>query len=112
MACGINVAAVFTVTFVLGAIIAALGGAFTAPRISVTPGIGVEVIVLAFAVSVIGGLGSVGGAVIGAALVGFVRAASVHLMPEVELFVIYGVMALVLAVRPYGLFAPQELRKI
>ncbi len=112
MAFGINVTAVFTVTFILGAILAALGGAFTAPRISVTPGIGVEVIVLAFAVSVIGGLGSIGGAMIGAVLIGFVRVASVHLLPEVEIFVIYGVMALVLAVRPYGLFAPHEARKI
>jgi branched-chain amino acid transport system permease protein len=49
---------------------------------------------------------------IGAVLIGFVRVASVHLLPEVEIFVIYGVMALVLAVRPYGLFAPHEARKI
>ena len=67
---------------------------------------------LAFAVAVIGGLGSIGGAMIGALIVGLVRAAAVHLMPEVELFVIYGVMALVLAVRPHGLFARPEARKI
>ncbi len=112
VALGINVPAIFTVTFILGAMLAALGGAFTAPKISVFPGIAVEVIVLAFAVVVIGGLGSVGGAMIGALLVGLARAAAVHLFPEVELFVIYGVMALVLAVRPHGLFAAPEARKI
>lgn len=109
---GINVTAVFTTTFVVGAMLGALGGAFTAPKISVVPGMGVEVIVLAFAVVVIGGLGSIGGAMIGALMVGFARAAAVHLFPEGELFVIYGVMSLVLAVRPHGLFARPEVRKI
>ena len=65
-AMGINVARMFTATFVIGAMLGALGGAITAPAISVVPGIGVDVIVLAFAVSVIGGLGSVAGAAIGA----------------------------------------------
>lgn len=109
---GINVGLVFTLTFIVGAVLAALGGALTAPKISVTPGIGVEVIVLAFAVAVTGGLGSIGGAIVGAGLIGLARAAAVHLLPEAELFVIYGVMALVLSVRPYGLFAPAEVRKI
>jgi branched-chain amino acid transport system permease protein len=72
----------------------------------------VEVIVLAFAVVVIGGLGSVGGAALGAIIVGLVRSASVHFLPEVELFSIYLVMALVLAFRPRGLFVAAEARKI
>ncbi|MGF1609425.1 MAG: branched-chain amino acid ABC transporter permease [Kiloniellales bacterium] len=112
MAVGINVTALFAATFALGAVLAALGGAVSAPKISVVPGIGVEVIVLAFAVVVIGGLGSIGGAMLGAVVVGLARAASVHLLPEAELFVIYAAMALVLAVRPYGLFAKPEARKI
>ena len=74
--------------------------------------IGVEVIVLAFAVVAIGGLGSVGGAFIGALLVGESRAAAVHLVPQVELFVIYAVMALVLVFRPQGLFTRAQPRKI
>ena len=86
--------------------------AVMAPKISVTLGIGVEVIVLAFAVVAIGGLGSVEGALIGALIVGLARAASVQLFPEVELFVIYGVMALVLAFRPFGLFTRAQARKI
>jgi len=112
VAFGINVTAVFLVTFIIGSMLGALGGAFTAPKVSVVPGIGVEVIVLAFAVVVIGGLGSIGGAMIGALIVGLARAAAVHLLPQAELFVIYGVMSLVLAFRPHGLFARPATRKI
>ena len=79
---------------------------------SVVPGMGVEIIVLAFAVVVIGGMGSIEGAAVGALLVGLSRAAAVHYAPEFELFVIYGVMALVLAVRPQGLFGRVLARKI
>jgi branched-chain amino acid transport system permease protein len=111
-AMGINVRRVFMVTFVLGTFLGALAGALTAPAISVTPGIGVEVIVLAFAVVVVGGLGSVGGAAVGAVLVGLARATAVHLAPEIELFVIYFVMSLILAVRPQGLFGRTVARKI
>ncbi|MDE0941734.1 MAG: branched-chain amino acid ABC transporter permease [Alphaproteobacteria bacterium] len=111
-AMGINVTVVFTATFVIGAIMGALGGAYIAPTISVSPGIGVEVIVLAFAVVVIGGMGSIPGALIGSLLVGISRAAAVHKFPEIELFVIYAIMALVLAIRPEGLFAPAQARKI
>jgi branched-chain amino acid transport system permease protein len=70
------------------------------------------VIVLAFAVVVIGGLGSLGGAALGALIVGLVRSAAVHYRPELELFSVYIVMALVLIVRPKGLFAVPEPRKI
>jgi branched-chain amino acid transport system permease protein len=111
-AMGINVPRVYMVAFTLGAVLAALGGAFTAPMISVVPGIAVEVIVLAFAVVVIGGLGSMAGAALGALIVGLVRAAAVHLVPVLELFTIYLVMAVVLAVRPHGLFARREVRRI
>lgn len=109
---GVNVAKVFAVTFVIGAILGALGGAVTAPKVSVTPSMGVEVIVLAFAVVAIGGMGSVTGAIVGALMVGFARAAAVHLLPEIELFVIYAVMAIVLVLRPEGLFVRAKARKI
>jgi branched-chain amino acid transport system permease protein len=111
-ALGVDVRAIFLVTFTLGATLAALGGALTAPTVSVVPGMGVEVIVLAFAVVVIGGLGSMPGAALGALVVGLVRSAAVHYYPEVELFSIYLVMALVLAFRPRGLFVAPEARKI
>ena len=112
VAMGVNVRAMFAATFVVGSVLGALAGALTAPAISVSPGIGVEVIVLAFAVVVVGGLGSIEGAIVGSLLVGLSRAAAVHLAPEIELFVIYGVMSLVLAVRPKGLFGRTLARKI
>ena len=111
-ALGINVNRIYLVTFTLGTTLAAAGGALTAPTVSVVPGMGVEVIVLAFAVVVIGGLGSMPGAALGALTVGLVRSAAVHLFPQVELFSIYVVMALVLAFRPRGLFVAAEARKI
>jgi branched-chain amino acid transport system permease protein len=111
-AMGINVDRVYMVTFTLGAMLAGLGGALTAPMIAVSPGIGVEVIVLSFAVVVIGGLGSLGGAALGALMVGLVRSAAVRWWPEGELFIVFFVMALVLIVRPKGLFSPPEARKI
>ncbi len=112
VAMGVNLSRVYVVTFALGAVLASVGGAFTAPMISVVPGIGVEVIVLAFAVVVIGGLGSLEGAAAGALLIGLVRAAAVHLLPVLELFTIYLVMAAVLLVRPLGLFGRAEARRI
>jgi len=111
-AMGINVGKYYLVTFTFGSMLAALAGSFTAPTVSVVPGLGVEVIVLSFAVVVIGGLGSLPGAALGAVIVGLVRSFSVHYMPQVELFVIYFVMAMVLAFRPRGLFSLAEPRKI
>ena len=109
---GVNVTVVYTVTFAIGAMLGALGGAVMAPKISVTLGIGVEVIVLAFAVVATGGMGSIAGALIGALIVGLARAGAVHLVPQLELFVIYAVMALVLIFRPHGLFTQAAPRKI
>jgi branched-chain amino acid transport system permease protein len=111
-ALGINVPRIDVLAFALGTFLAALGGAFTAPMISVEPGMGVSVIVLAFAVVAIGGLGSIGGAALGCIVVGIARAAAVHLFPEIELFVIYALMVAVLLWRPQGLFGAIELRKI
>lgn len=112
VALGVNVPRVYTIAFILGAFFAAMGGAFTAPMLSVVPGIGVEVIVLSFAVVAIGGLGSIGGAALGSILVGLARAAAVHLFPELDLFAIYLIMALVLLFRPQGLFGQMEMRRI
>ncbi|MBZ7924303.1 branched-chain amino acid ABC transporter permease [Ensifer adhaerens] len=109
---GVDVRKVFVATFVAGSILAALGGAFTAPKISVAPGMGVEVIVIAFAIVAVGGMGSIQGALAAALLVGVFRAAAVHLVPSIEMFVVYLVMAAVLAVRPYGLFTRSKPRVI
>jgi branched-chain amino acid transport system permease protein len=111
-AMGVNVTRVFIGAFTVGVFLAALGGAFTAPKISVQPGISITVILLSFAVVVIGGLGSVEGAAIAALLVGVARSAAIHLMPSAELFIVYLVMAAVLAFRPEGLFQRVAPRKI
>ncbi|HEX5514288.1 MAG TPA: branched-chain amino acid ABC transporter permease [Gammaproteobacteria bacterium] len=111
-AMGIAVRRYYLATFTVGTMLAALGGALTAPTVSVVPGMGVEVIVLAFAVVVIGGLGSLPGAALGALIVGLLRSAAVHYVPALELFAIYFVMALVLIVRPKGLFADEQVRSI
>lgn len=111
-AIGINVNLVFTVAFTVGALAAALGGAFVAPKIAVVPQFALEVVVLAFAVIAIGGMGSIEGAAIGAIIVSFARALAIHLAPEVELMAVYLIMILVLVVRPQGLFGEAELRRI
>lgn len=109
---GVNVSRVYMLAFTVGVLLAALGGAFTAPMISVQPGISVGVIIVSFAVVIIGGLGSIEGAAIGALIVGLARSMAVHLAPVAELFSVYLVMAVVLAFRPEGLFQRIQARKI
>jgi branched-chain amino acid transport system permease protein len=109
---GINVPRVYTWAFAAGAVLAALGGAFTAPMFSLVPGVGADVLVVSFAVIAIGGLGSIGGAALGALIVGMARSAAVYLYPELDLFAVYFIMALVLLFRPQGLFGEVEVRRI
>ena len=111
-AMGVNVGLVFAITFGLGCSLAALAGGFTAPTISVSPGLGVEVIVLSFAVVVTGGLGSLPGVALASIFMGLLRSLCVHFAPQFELFVIFTVMAMVLTFRPRGLFSLAEARKI
>ena len=109
---GVNVSRVYMVAFAVGIFLAAIGGAFTAPMISVQPGVSVGVIIVSFAVVIIGGLGSIEGAAIGALIVGLARSTAVHVAPVAELFSIYIVMAIVLVFRPEGLFQRLQARKI
>ena len=109
---GVKVSRIYMLSFTAGIFLAALGGAFTAPMISVQPGVSVGVIIISFAVVIIGGLGSIEGAAIGALIVGLARALAVHLWPVAELFSVYLVMALVLVFRPQGLFQRIQARKI
>ena len=111
-AIGINVNVIYTVAFTAGALAAALGGALIAPKIAVVPQFALEVVVLAFAVIAIGGMGSLEGAALGAMIVSFARALAIHLAPEFDLVAIYVIMILVLAFRPQGLFGEIEFRKI
>ena len=109
---GVNVSRVYTLAFGVGIFLAALGGALTAPMISVQPGLSVGVIIISFAVVIIGGLGSIPGAAIGALIVGLARSLAVHTAPVAELFAVYVVMAIVLVFRPEGLFTLTQARKI
>ena len=109
---GVNVSRVYMLAFSVGIFLAVIGGAFTAPMISVQPGVSVGVIVVSFAVVIIGGLGSIPGAAIGALIVGLARSFAVHVVPVAELFSIYIVMAAVLMFRPEGLFQRVQARKI
>jgi branched-chain amino acid transport system permease protein len=109
---GVNISRVYMVAFSIGIFLAAIGGAFTAPMISVQPGVSVGVIVVSFAVVIIGGLGSIQGAAVGALIVGLARSLAVHVAPVAELFSIYIVMAVVLMFRPEGLFQRTQARKI
>ena len=111
-ALGINVNKFFIYTFTFGCLLGCLGGAISAPMISVVPGIGVEVIVLAFAVVVTGGLGSVTGAAIGALFIGLARTTAIFYAPQLELFIVFFVMAIILTFKSEGLFGSKEVRKI
>jgi branched-chain amino acid transport system permease protein len=111
-ALGVNVTRVFVIAFTIGVFLAALGGAITAPKISVQPGLAVTVVLISFAVVVIGGMGSIEGAAIAALIVGISRSIAIHLVPWAELFIIYLVMALMLVFRPQGLFGTAAIRKI
>jgi len=109
---GVDVSKVYMGAFSVGIFLAALGGAFTAPMISVQPGVSVGVIIVSFAVVIIGGLGSIQGAAVGALIVGLARSFAVHVAPVAELFSIYVVMAVVLMFRPEGLFQRTQARRI
>src|SRR5437870_8074719 len=109
---GVRVNRVYAFAFAFGVLLATLAGALTAPKISMQPSPSSDVIISSLASVVIGGLGSVEGAAVGAILVGLARAASVHLMPQAELFVIYLIMAAVLMFRPEGLFKLETAMRV
>ena len=103
-ALGVNVNRIYIQAFTLGCFMAGLGGAIVVPSQSAVLGMGVDALVLAFIVVVIGGLGSLEGALAGALIVGVVREAGITLFPEIELAVLYLIAAFVLLARPAGLF--------
>jgi branched-chain amino acid transport system permease protein len=103
-ALGINVGMVYVQAFAIGCFMAGLGGAVVVPAQAAVLGMGIEALVLAFVVVVVGGLGSLEGALIGALIVSLVRTAGIQFFPEIELAVLYLIAAAVLIVRPTGLF--------
>jgi branched-chain amino acid transport system permease protein len=107
-ALGINTRRLFTSVFAAGAALAGLGGALAAPVVAVGPGLHVQVIIDAFVVVVIGGMGSVLGALVASLLVGIVNAFGVLAFPGIAVVLTFAVMAIVLIVRPWGLFGAPE----
>ncbi len=103
-ALGINMKSVNLKVFTLGTALGTLGGALVIPAISAMPDMGVELIVLAFAVVVIGGLGSMKGAFVGALVVGILKSITISFYPELEIFMIYLIVIGVLVYKPEGLF--------
>jgi branched-chain amino acid transport system permease protein len=109
---GINAKKISLVTFVIGAILGALGGALAVPTTSLVPGAGTDMIVLSFAVVATAGLGQISGALIAALLIGVMRSIAVYMAPELEVAVPYIIMVLVLIFRPNGLFTVAQARTI
>lgn len=103
-AIGINIDKVFTGVFVFGALLAGLTGAIGSGLLSLSPSSGTEILLFAMVVVIIGGLGSIQGAAVGAVLIGLIDAFSKVWLPEFSYFTIFAPMALVLVFRPYGLF--------
>lgn len=103
-ALGVNIGRVYVQAFGIGCFMAGLGGAIVVPSQAAVLGMGIDNLILAFVVVVIGGLGSLKGALIGALVVSFVRTIMVQFFPEMELAVLYLIAAGVLLVRPTGLF--------
>jgi branched-subunit amino acid ABC-type transport system permease component len=102
-ALGVNVQRLYTGVFVLGSFLAGLGGALVSPVKSIVPGMDVEIIVEAFIVVVIGGLGSFWGTFLGALVYGQVLAFGILAIPRFSIFSVFALMAAVLILRPWGL---------
>lgn len=105
---GTNVAAFFTLVFALGSLLAGIGGALVAPIEGVSPGMDQSIIVSAFIVAVIGGLGSTAGAAVGAVIIGLFGTAGTLWAPSWAPAFLYFAMIIVLAIRPSGLLGAPE----
>ncbi len=123
-ALGIDIRTLFSLVFALGAVLAGLAGMMIAPITEASIGMGNEIIILAFVVIIIGGIGSVKGAFVGALLVGLIDTMGRSFLdgifklfmsdqnaetsaPAISAMLIYILMAVILAIRPQGLFPPK-----
>jgi branched-chain amino acid transport system permease protein len=101
---GVNVPVLFTVVFALGAALAGLSGVLGSPIIGIYPGVDLNVLLLAFVVLIVGGLGSLKGAFLASLVVGLLDNFGKAFFPEFSQFTIFVPMAVILAIRPTGLF--------
>jgi branched-chain amino acid transport system permease protein len=105
---GINVSRIYMLVFVAGSALAGIGGALASPAVALVPGMDSEIIVECFIIVIIGGLGSLGGALLGALILGLLTSFGIMLVPEFEIVLIYLLMVAILMVRPWGLLGRQE----
>ncbi len=103
-ALGVDVRHIYTMVFTLGTVLGTTAGALVVPTSAASLEMGIEFVIEAFAVVVIGGLGSMRGALAGALIVGLIRALSIVIYPEFEVLAIYMIVIAVLLLRPAGLF--------
>jgi len=103
-ALGIDIGRIYLLAFGIGCLMAGLGGAIVVPTQAAVLGMGVEVLVISFVVVVIGGLGSLEGALVGALVVSALRTITIQFAEEFELAALYLIAAIVLLIRPTGLF--------
>lgn len=102
-ALGLNVPFIYASVFVLGSALAGLGGALAAPSIALDPGMDAQIIVLCFIIVIIGGLGSLWGALLGALILGQLTVFGVVFAPRLEIVLVYLLLMAVLILRPWGL---------
>jgi len=107
-ALGINVPLVFMGVFSVGAALSGFAGVTAGPLLSVFPGMAETILIDAFVVIVVGGMGSLGGAVLASFIIGQLQSFGVILFPQFSLALIYMLMALVLVVKPEGLFGEKQ----
>jgi branched-chain amino acid transport system permease protein len=103
-ALGVDVRRIYSTVFTLGAVLGTTAGALVVPTAAASLDMAIEFVIEAFAVVVIGGLGSMRGALVGALIVGLIRALSIVYFPELEVLAIYIIVIGVLIFRPVGLF--------
>lgn len=100
---GINIGLTFTLVFALGAFLASFGGVIGAPFMGVSPGLDLEILILALIVVVVGGLGTLEGALVGSLLIGIMDSFGRALFPGLAMFTVYAIMVIVLIIKPSGL---------
>lgn len=106
-ALGINVPLVFMLVFAVGAALSGFAGVIAGPLLTTYPGMAAEILIDAFVVIVVGGFGSLGGAMLASIIIGELQSFGVLLVPKLSLALIYILMAAVLIIRPSGLFGEE-----
>lgn len=107
-ALGIPVRRVFTGAFMLGGAFAGIGGVLGATLLGVYPGADWEILVFSLVVVIVGGVGSLAGVILGSLIAGYSLTLGIVFLPELSFFVLFGPMAIMLAIRPRGLLARRE----